>query len=156
MLVPDSVGGDQVFRLHTMPLPQINSQPRPSHTTHIPTGAGESESEEEEEEDVATAATTVALGGLSLQGPEPLKAAALGRLASTASLGLSRVGSEGSDLSGYVIGADLQPHQQPQPGSAAAAADNNNVVVVQLECPRCQCIDRRCVYEPLVFRVSPA
>lgn len=53
------------------------------------------------------------------------------------------MGSEGSDLSGYVIGADLQPPpQQPQPGGGAG--DDNNVVVVQLECPRCQRIDSRC------------
>lgn len=88
---------------------------------------------------MATATMALTLGGLTLRG------APLGRSTPTASLGLSRVGSEGSDLSGYVVGADLQPHQlQPHPGSGAG--DDNNVVVVQLECPRCQRIDSRCVF----------
>jgi hypothetical protein len=69
----------------------------------------------------------------------------MGKSACSESLVLSRVASEGSDLSGYVIGADLAGPQHQPPKERDGHVHENNVVVVQMECPRCQCIDRRCV-----------
>lgn len=137
----------------------------PSHSSggSIPTSSSSclAGSEGDESDDGGVDATTGPMRRLGLGLRSQAAAAEAGvlrRSASTASLSLSRVGSEGSDLSGYVVGADLSinngsssARQQQKQGSTAHATPGvdyngyNNVVVVQLECPRCQCIDRRCV-----------